>query len=290
MDLIKKFFFRYLPCLTYCRKANNIRHHWFCYRWIKKNLSLKNDYTFNDNVLNNNVVKDESIFVYWKQGWTSAPKIVEICKASLEKHAKNHPIVFLDETNIGEYVSFPDFILEYRKRGIINEALFSDILRLNLLIKYGGIWCDATCFFTDEIPAWIEASDFFMFDKLLLPEYLSPIVCSNWFIKSKHNNVLLKNIRDFLYGYYNKNEFVIHYFMFHLTLSAFVNECEDCRSIWSQKMYMCNMAPHVMQYSFGKHFSEQLYSQIAGQSFIHKLTYKYSSNDEKSLYHYLLSL
>ena len=43
-------------------------------------------------------------------------------------------------------MELPGYIVEKWGKGQIPAALFSDLLRLQLLIKYGGMWIDSTVF------------------------------------------------------------------------------------------------------------------------------------------------
>lgn len=43
------------------------------------------------------------------------------------------------------------------EKGNISNTQFSDILRINLLARYGGYWIDATCLLTQSTPnGWIS--------------------------------------------------------------------------------------------------------------------------------------
>lgn len=43
-------------------------------------------------------------------------------------------------------MEFPKYIEEKWKRGVITHTHMTDLLRLELLIRYGGTWIDATVF------------------------------------------------------------------------------------------------------------------------------------------------
>jgi len=45
-------------------------------------------------------------------------------------------------------VELPGYIVEKWEKGRIPAAMFSDLLRVELLIKYGGTWIDSTVFCT----------------------------------------------------------------------------------------------------------------------------------------------
>ena len=177
-----------------------MKQEYFCYEWIKRHLEWSYKSVTNDDTHNYSVEDDQTIFVYWKQGWGNAPDIVKKCIESVKANACHHPVILLDENNVRDYVIMPDFIERKHQDGHIKEALYSDLLRLSLLIKYGGCWIDATCFLSKQIPQYLFDSGFFMFSSSHLAGNLSPIEGSSWFIISSKNGggVLLKRIQNFL--------------------------------------------------------------------------------------------
>lgn len=92
----------------------------------------------------------------WLQGIENAPSIVKAYFNSLMREFKGskvqegqglsdgYVIKVIDEKNWKEYVEHPDYIVKEWEKKQIPPALFSDLLRLELLIKYGGTWIDST--------------------------------------------------------------------------------------------------------------------------------------------------
>ena len=92
----------------------------------------------------------------WLQGYDAAPPIVKACYNSLMREFKgsrvqevqglndDYEIKVIDGENWKEYIELPDFIVKKWEKKQIPPALFSDLLRLELLIKYGGTWIDST--------------------------------------------------------------------------------------------------------------------------------------------------
>ena len=280
--LIDIIHFEYIARLTYLRRVNPCRREWVSYNWLKKHISWSNVNREFEDVFNNDVLINETIFVYWKQGYDNMPPIVKICVDSIINNRGQHPVVFLDENNIKEYVHFPQYICDYYKKRYIGEAFFSDLLRVSLLIKYGGYWCDATCMMVKEFPNYVEKNPFFMFSRSLLSSYYSPIEGSSWFIKGNQGNVLLVKVRNFLFEYCRHKPYLINYYLFHLVLSVLIKNDEKCKFVWQDMPYVCNMNPHLLQGSFSKSYSEELFSHILEQSFVQKLTYKYDTGLLKS--------
>ena len=90
--------------------------------------------------------KPDIVWFCWLQGLESAPPIVKACYASLERNITGRELRVIDESNRRNYVQLPEFIEQRWEKGQIPPAMFADLLRLELLVKYGGTWMDATVF------------------------------------------------------------------------------------------------------------------------------------------------
>lgn len=95
--------------------------------------------------------KDYKIWYCWLQGKENLPPLLQCCYNSLKMHAGNHRICFIDEQNFSDYVALPEYILKKFSEGKISKTHFSDILRINLLEKYGGLWLDSTILVTEPL-------------------------------------------------------------------------------------------------------------------------------------------
>lgn len=278
--------------------VGEIAKYWYekrAYKKIVDRLDWANCNNFDSypNVVNKEVEINNTIWVYWKQGLENAPEIVKKCVSSIIFFAGNRRVVILTSDNIHEYVSFPDFIEEKHNSGIISEAHYSDLLRLQLLIQYGGIWMDATCFSSSAFPDIVESSPFFMFSSgNWWPWIHNPSKCSNWFIKSEKENELLIKVRNFLFEHWRKKKYVMHYFVFHFSLSAITENDKNCNKIWNDMPFISNINPHLFAYSFKKKYEEPHYSNVISQCFIHKLSYKFDKSllnveEENFLQHFM---
>lgn len=78
---------------------------------------------------------NDTIWFCWLQGIEEAPLLVKRCLESLRKNIPDKKIIVIDGNNLGEYVNMPDYITDKWQRGIIGNAHFSDLLRLELLIE-----------------------------------------------------------------------------------------------------------------------------------------------------------
>lgn len=246
-------------------------------------------------IYNKSVVIDRTVWVYWRQGFENAPDIVKKCVTSISEHTRGWNLILLTENNLHEYVILPDFIEDKHNKGLISEAHFSDMVRTQLLIQYGGIWMDATCFMNGELPTLLDNVPFFMFSTAnWWPALKSPSKCSNWFIKAEKGNQLLVKTRNFMFEHWRNRNKVIHYYVFHFALSALADSNKFCRQIWESMPFISNLQPHLFMFSFCKPYSKAQYDMVLNQCFVHKCTYKYDrkllgETTENFLQHFLNS-
>ena len=96
---------------------------------------------------------DKNIFLLWLQGWDKAPWLQ---KKVLNSWAINNPdwnIELIDEKNLKNYVSDIDYIYDKNKK--ITPQAKSDIIRLSLLKRYGGVWADSTLLCMQPLNHWV---------------------------------------------------------------------------------------------------------------------------------------
>ena len=91
--------------------------------------------------------RSKVIWFCWLQGMEDAPVIVKACYHSLTRHlvkVKGYRLEVIDGKNWRQFIELPDYVVRKWEKGRIPAANFSDLLRLELLIKYGGTWIDST--------------------------------------------------------------------------------------------------------------------------------------------------
>lgn len=108
---ITQLLFRWLPDFLYFGELNLTKQQWFFYKWVKRHLKWAYMPIECESVNpQHEIIENQSIFMYWKQGWENAPELVKRCLASIKANAGGHPLILLDETNLAQYVKMPAFI------------------------------------------------------------------------------------------------------------------------------------------------------------------------------------
>ncbi|MGJ8582654.1 MAG: capsular polysaccharide synthesis protein [Marinosulfonomonas sp.] len=132
------------------------------------------------------------LFLYWHQGWDSAPELMQYCRDSWAIHNPGWELCLLTKDNLHEYVSLPGI---YVDNPSLTLAALSDVIRIHLLAEHGGVWADATTFCTRPLDEWIDRctpeDSFFAF---IRPVPGEPI--SSWFISAHPDSDLIHIYRD----------------------------------------------------------------------------------------------
>ncbi len=106
------------------------------------------------------------IWILWLQGIENAPPLVQKCAASWQKYNPDWKIVVLNEQNMLDHVEIPKAIMENCAK--VSRQAVSEVLRINLLARHGGVWADATCLCCKPLNEWLGdylSSGFFAFVK-----------------------------------------------------------------------------------------------------------------------------
>ena len=179
---------------------------------------------------------------------------------------------------MSEYVTFPNYILEKWKKGIITNTHLTDLLRLELLIRYGGLWLDATVLCTGQAPDYFFDSDLFFYQTLKPGRDGHASYISSWLMEAKTNNKLLIATRDLCYEYWKFNNLMWDYFLLHDFLSIVLEEFEDD---WNKIIPRDNATPHILLLRLFDQYDENMWQSIKAQTQFHKLTYKFEDDKRK---------
>lgn len=159
------------------------------------------------------IKSDCPIWTMWWQGKEDIPEIVECCINSIYSNKGEHELVVLDKYNYINYVSLPESIIDKFNAGKIPIAQLVDMIRIELLYKYGGIWMDATLYLEHQFDNIIYEYDFFSI-KHGKSLYLSDGAWSTFFLACGINNYIIGEIRKVFLNYWLHENCPIDYFIF----------------------------------------------------------------------------
>nr|NQU93039.1 hypothetical protein [Bacteroidota bacterium] len=220
--------------------------------------------------------------MFWSQGYENAPELVTKCLKSWQYFNPGYTIHFLDNNTINDFLDLTPTINIQRKD--LTIQVISELYRLELLHKYGGIWTDATVFCTRPLESWLPdyyANGFFAFrnpgpDRLI----------STWFYASEKDNPILEKFYREYFAFFQSTRFwnknkrignsltyrlnpffdksvkqslfwhslfakkilrVYPYYMQHYTFNKVILNNPECAEMWYSSRPFEADIPHVLQ-------------------------------------------
>lgn len=228
---------------------------------------------------------EEPIWIFWNKGLENAPDIVKACYKSVRTYS-NRDVIVLTDGNLNKYINMPQYTNQKREDGVMPLAIYTDLMRVALLEHYGGIWMDATIYLTEKIPEEILNSEFFVFHNSLR-KIENPVLYPVWFILAKKHNQVIKEIRNILFSYWEKENHISEYLFSNIVITQVMKELPD---VEKKMPYLNSDYSEYMVRKLGDEFVESEYEWIKSLTGIHKLTYKLddSINKKGTVYHHIV--
>lgn len=145
------------------------------YIFFKKSKNIILEDKFPIEIINNNLELigiPKIIWIYWHD--FNMPQLVRVCVSNIIRLHPDYEIHVLNHKTIKEYIDIDIDTL----CNMIPIANLSDLIRLKLLKKYGGVWIDASVILEENI------EDFF-----LVKENRFEIIGFHNLYQSKHSNI-----------------------------------------------------------------------------------------------------
>ena len=218
---------------------------------------------------------EECIFSLWLQGADNAPEVVRSCWESVRRNCRQQ-IVILDEESLGSRIELPDHITRKWKDGTLRPAHYADICRLALLVRYGGLWLDATDYIAAPFPSWLWDADFFVhMSGTHIRGWYSYV--QNCFIRARKGNFLASAWLELILEYWRREDVAADYFIHQLLFKKLV-ECNPYASAAFGKMpCVLQDAAHELWFGHGDDdFDPARWEEMASSALFQKTEYSSS--------------
>jgi hypothetical protein len=234
----------------------------------------------------------KTIWIFWYDGWENAPEITKKCLSTWYNHNTEWSIVELNKDNFSDFVNLNFLIPELDKKNIPYDAL-SDIIRISLLKKYGGVWVDSTLYCNEPLDKWLPGYFINGFFAFAYPGPDRPL--TSWFLAGNTDSYIVNKWYIKTIDYWSDRLDRHHYFWFHYQFKDLYNEDSAFKIAWDKIQKIYADGPHYFV-PYPKKFSRRLTrndkKMIDSPSTpVFKLTYKYNplTIKEKSVLTYLLN-
>ena len=135
----------------------------------------------------------KTIYSLWFQGYENAPDLVKVCLDRWCKLNPTYTFKLLEKSDVDSLLAN----LPFETVDITQQSL-SDVVRLALLHKTGGVWVDATVFPVRPLSEWLEEtvidSEFFSYRREIQLEPPKNRPISAWFLYAAENSVIIDKL------------------------------------------------------------------------------------------------
>ena len=212
------------------------------------------------------------IWTAWFQGVSAAPDLVLCCISSF-RNINNSNVIVITKENLSDYIEIPINILNKYRAGMISNTAFSEIVRIELLSTYGGLWLDSTVFITSKIEYPVLGGFFTLkgVSKLKCGEFsgLTPV----YMIGCEEGYKPILEIRENLLSYWMVNDNQIDYYLidyiFKLEMLgnlSFKRDVDALPIIGMKRFKLSGVINEI--------YNEDNWQELMGESMAYKLTNK----------------
>lgn len=238
------------------------------------------------------------VWICWWQGEQEMPELIQLCLQSLKRNLPMEKVALRMITldNCMEYVTFSDAVIRKFNEGKISLTHLSDILRAELLYRYGGMWIDATYFVTRPIPEEIFSRESIFTIKLENPVWSADVSAGRYTANlcyAPKGHKLFQFLMECLWYYWETEEELIDYFLIDYVVAAALDELPDVRAEWER----CELYPgkvFELQDEINKLYTPERWTRLEEDSLFYKLNRrrdyrKENIAGEQTIYGYMLS-
>ncbi len=218
----------------------------------------------------------KTLYIMWLQGFDQAPDIVKKCLQSWIDKNPTWNIVQLTNDNLDKYIDLNEIIPDIENKNITFTSL-SDIIRIALLRKYGGLWVDSTVYCMVPLDEWLKVSNgFFGFEKPGPNRMIS-----SWFLYADLGNCIVEKWLLETQKYWENRTKMDEYFWFHYLFNQIYQKDRQFQIAWDTSGKMPAKLPHFLCFKgYLKKVDSETSLHVSNKvSPLYKLTYKYEEDE-----------
>lgn len=215
------------------------------------------------------------VWVCWWQGEENMPELINLCVNSLKQNIPEEKTAlrFITLDNCMQYVTFSEAVIAKFNEGKISLTHLSDIIRAELLYRYGGMWIDATYYVPGKIPDEIFERESLFTIKLRKPVWSADITASRYTANLccvPKGHKLFQFVMESLWYYWETEDEIMDYFLIDYIIAAALEELPDIRAEWEQCAYFEGEV-FALQNKVNKLYIPERWQRLKTDSIFYKL-------------------
>lgn len=235
----------------------------------------------------------EPIWICWLQGKDKLPELNQMCCRSIEQFSNGHPLKFIDDVNVHDYLDIPSYIKKQYENKNIKPAIYADYIRCALLAKYGGLWLDSTILLTDTISEEAFQTEFYSIKNAIRDHWsVSYYRWASFIMGTTQNSHFFRLVQQMFEYYLSRYKVNFTYVMIDFFFETIYKKNLQFKTYIDNRPFS-NPQMHELRFGLNKQYSESCFQQYTIDTSVFKLTYKTELVEEtvdgqKTIYNYLL--
>ena len=220
------------------------------------------------------------VWALWWDGEKAALPCVKMCLDSQKRHftAPEYEFHLLDKDNCADSISLPPILAEKFKQGKITVIHLSDMLRAELLKRYGGLWVDATVYLSGPLDIRDLSGPLYTNRKTAYPRNLRRLVSAGrwtgYFLQTGPKNPLAAFLSDCFRLYWEKYDALIDYYLIDYVIDAACRLIPSVREMLD-KVPVNNERIFDLFETRNRAYRPERVEALFQENRVHKLSYKY---------------
>lgn len=213
------------------------------------------------------------IWVFWWQGEDAMPEICKICYQSLLRHKNGLEVRLITKNNLMDFLTIPETIMRKLEEGKLSFTNFSDVVRCMLLAKFGGLWVDATLYFTQDIPLnWLNYPFFSIKNKQDGYKFVSLNRWSTFIMGGNGESNYFRDLANLMISYTVREDTYLEY----MTIDYFMDllfKTPQYKAL-IQNIPIQNEGLHELRSLLNTKYNPEKFFPLANNNVCFKLSYK----------------
>lgn len=183
------------------------------------------------------------VWMLWLQGWDRAPELVRSCAQTWRRLNPGWTVRLLDRAALADVL--PDDALAHVAGKTLEPEAWSDVVRLELLARYGGVWVDATVYCLRPLDEWLPprlTAGFFAFERPVPDRMLS-----SWFLAAVQGSGIVQRWRRAARDYWAARASRDEYFWVHRLFAECHASDPGFQADWAAVPTLSAVGPHWFQ-------------------------------------------
>ena len=182
-----------------------------------------------------------TIWMLWLQGWDTAPELALACAQTWRRCNPGWELRLLAERDLAALIGDDAGMRAIAGKQLPPDA-YSDVVRMALLLRYGGVWADATTYCLRPLDDWLApmlTSGFFAFTN-----FDRDRKSASWFLAAEPGAGLLEIWQAYVVAYWRRRARRHTHFWFHGALfNQAYRENRAFRAAWKATPTLSSRGP-----------------------------------------------